>query len=82
MRNYTDEPLGSPAPAPQAPEPGTGTVFVQEDDEGTWYASWQSESGIDWIEGVSEDEAKAWASGRDAEAVLVFDTEADDYKPL
>jgi hypothetical protein len=47
MRNYTDEPVGGPAPPTQAPEPGTGVVYVQEDGEGTWRASWQADDRID-----------------------------------
>jgi hypothetical protein len=82
MRFYTDEPLGPPAPPPQAPEPGTGTVFVTEDGDGTWGASWQAGDRIEGLDGATEAEAKDWARSRQANAALVFRPDVDDYRPL
>jgi hypothetical protein len=82
MRFYTDEPLGAPAPPPEAPEPGTGTVFVMQMGDGTWDASWQAGDRIENLDGVTEAQAKEWARSRRAQTALVFHPEVDDYRPL
>jgi len=82
MRNYTEEPLSAAAPPVQAPEPGTGTVFIAEDHDGTWRASWQAGERCAEIEGVGEAVAREWASSRQAASVLVFSPEKDAYQPL
>ncbi len=82
MRFYTDEPLGEPAPPPEAPEPGTGTVFVTQVGDGTWSASWQAGDRVEDLDGVTESKAKDWARSRQANAVLVFDGELDEYRSL
>jgi hypothetical protein len=81
-RDYTDQPSSPPAPESRvAPEPGTGTVFVNEVEDGKWCASWQAGSALQDFEG-SEPDVLEWARSRPALTHLIFSAEQDDYVPF
>ncbi len=81
-RHYTHVPVSAEEPPVQPPGPGTGTVFVVEDRDGTWRASWQSDDGLEEVEGATEAHAKAWARSRSAPEHLVFSPERNDHIDL
>lgn len=73
------------------PRPGYGTVYILQQPDGIWEASWQDHScpdeqgnivgGVEGLEG-DEETVLAWAKTRPAEQILIFSPDADDYLPL
>lgn len=73
-----------PAPTPEQceaegtvpPEPGTGTLWVQQSHPGVWYALWLSDVGVATCQG-SEELVVAWAREQPAARVnLIAEVES------
>jgi hypothetical protein len=78
--DYSYERLTRPFNAPSAerhtgaPEPGTGVVFVIAYPDGTWEASWQTETRCyDSPRGLTRDDAIGWALEQPATRHWVYE---------
>lgn len=83
-QHYWNDPLPQGQPTTQAPEPGTGTVYLRHIQGGEWEASWQGPPGTDSHaqHTGSRQEALEWAKSRSAAAWLTWDDTVGNYIPL
>lgn len=66
---------------PPPPDPGTGTVWVNQIDGELWSASWQQGGSCLDFDGTYSAVVE-WANQQPAEARLIFDHRLDEYRPL
>jgi len=59
-----------------------GTVFILQQRDGQWWASWQQEVGFEDHTHPDKEAVLAWARSVPADRRLILDPELGDYVPL
>jgi hypothetical protein len=83
FRHYADgEPPAEGPRQPDRPRDGQGTIWVAEDQDGYWSASWQDGPRIQNAEWSTEADAIKWALDTPAKARFIFDDTLDEHRPI